>query len=75
MAITPLRFVRLKRGMSLSEVADGVGTTPAQISNIEKAKHRPSAGLAERISAFFDGEVSEIEILFPERFVDKEQAA
>lgn len=75
MLITPLRLARVKRGLRLADVAAGIGTTAAQISNVETAKHRPSAELAERISVYFKGEVSEIEILYPERFMSKERAA
>lgn len=75
MVITPLRLARVKRALSLADAAAGIGTTAAQLSNIETAKHRPTAGLAERISQFFGGEVSEMEILYPERFMNKEKAA
>ena len=75
MSITPLRLARLKRGLRLADVAKGIGSTPAQLSMVETAKHRPSADLAARISSFFKGEVSEMEILYPERFMNEEKAA
>ena len=75
MSITPLRLARLKRGLRLADVAKGIGSTPAQLSMVETAKHHPSADLAARISGFFKGEVSEMEILYPERFMSEEKAA
>ena len=65
---TPLRKIRVEKKYSLAEVAAAVGSDAGNLSRIENATQRPSLRLAEDLVRFFDFEVSELELLYPERF-------
>ena len=65
---TPLRVVREKRGLTMQQVAESVAINPSNLSRIERGEQTPSKGVAERLSAFFGHEVSEIQIIYPERY-------
>lgn len=66
--MTPLRNIRLRLGLSLASVATAVQTDIGNLSRIETSVQRPSLKLAEDLSKFFDGEITEMELLYPERF-------
>lgn len=66
----PLKAARLKRGLTLSEVAAAVGTDAGNISRMENGKQQPSPKTAEALAKFFGYEITEIQILYPERFTD-----
>ena len=66
---TPLRKIREARGISQAEVAKAVGLAQSTYCKIEQgAPYRAQADNAEKISRYFGGAVSEIHVLFPERF-------
>lgn len=65
---SPLKTARLKRELTLQLVADAVGIDTGNLSRIERGTQVPSKDLAEKLSKFFDGEVDEIQIIYPERF-------
>lgn len=65
---SPLKRTRLTTGRTLSEVAEAVGTNPGNMSRIENGKQRASPGLAEKIAKYFGYAITEIQILYPERF-------
>lgn len=69
----PIKACRIKRGQTLAQVAAAVGTDAGNMSRIENFKQRPSADMAERLARHFGYEITEIQILYPERF--KEVAA
>ena len=46
-----LRELRMERGRRLGEVAAAVGLTPAQLCNLENAKHEPRWAIVNRIYA------------------------
>jgi transcriptional regulator with XRE-family HTH domain len=58
---------RLRGGRSLSEVARGCDTYPANIQRIERAENMPGAGLLTRIAAFFGVSVEEMLSPSPKR--------
>lgn len=66
--MTPLRKLRNSRNLSIHTVAEAVGTNPGNMSRIENGKQRASPGLAERIAKYFGYAITEIQILYPERF-------
>lgn len=70
--MTPLRIARKQANKKLAETALACGMSEPTLSRIECDKQKASAEQAERLSRYF-GTVSEVEILYPERFV--EQAA
>jgi transcriptional regulator with XRE-family HTH domain len=79
--MTPLKRVRTARKWTLAEVSarlaklgDPVDT--GNLSRVERGTQRASVSLAESLSRVFDGEITEIHILYPERFVgDSTEAA
>lgn len=73
--MTPLKKARLEKGWRLADVVSrlsGVGSTidTGNLSRIERGEQRASPALAENLSRVFGGEVTEIHILYPERYVD-----
>ncbi|ENF1824109.1 helix-turn-helix transcriptional regulator [Acinetobacter baumannii] len=66
---TPLRQIRLKNNYSLAEVAAAVGSDAGNLSRIEKGNQKPSLQLAADLSKFFNEEISELALLYPERYV------
>jgi transcriptional regulator with XRE-family HTH domain len=69
---SPLRKLRKSHGMTLSHVAIGVKVDPATLSRIERCEQVPSVELAERLARFFQGEISELHILYPSRYPSKD---
>ena len=64
----PIRAIRLKQGQTLAQVALAVGTDAGNMSRIENGKQRASAELAEKLAKHFGYAITEIQILYPERF-------
>jgi transcriptional regulator with XRE-family HTH domain len=69
---SPLRKLRKSHGLTLSHVAIGVQVDPATLSRIERCEQVPSVELAERLALFFEGEISELHILYPSRYPSKD---
>jgi transcriptional regulator with XRE-family HTH domain len=66
---TPLKKLRLSRGLTGAEVANAIGITQGQYSRIERGQ-AASPRSAEKLVAFFGiGAIDEIRILYPARFV------
>ncbi|EKK7717129.1 helix-turn-helix transcriptional regulator [Cronobacter dublinensis] len=72
---SPLRKLRNSHGYTLSHVAGCVQVDPATLSRIERCEQVPSVELAERLVKFYDGEIDELQILYPSRFQTTEQEA
>lgn len=79
--MTPLKRARLANKWTLADVSArlaqlGDAVDSGNLSRVERGVQRASAPLAENLSKVFDGAVTEIHILYPERFPDSgEQAA
>lgn len=70
---TLLRKVREARGLSQSALARAVSISPSYLCKIEGGHVTMPAKLksaAEKIAKFFDGEITETQILFPERYAN-----
>jgi transcriptional regulator with XRE-family HTH domain len=65
-----IKTIRLKRGQTLTEVARAIGTDAGNLSRVENGKQNPSPRMAARLAKYFGYEITEIQILYPERFVD-----
>lgn len=65
---TPLRLVRKRREMTIVQVAMAVGLDPGNLSRIERGCQTPSKDVAEKLANFFGNEITEIHILYPERY-------
>ena len=66
--MNPLKTVRLARKQSLASVAAAVGITNSNLSRIENGKQSPRPEVAERLAKHFGGAITELQILYPERF-------
>lgn len=67
---SPLKQARLKRELTLQQVANEVGIDTGNLSRIERGLQIPSKELAEKLVKFFDNKVTETQIIYPERFAD-----
>lgn len=65
----PVKAARLKCGQTLTQVAEAVGTDAGNLSRIENGKQRPSPDMAEKLARHFGYAITEIQILYPERFI------
>jgi len=65
---SPLKAVRTKRGQTLTEVALAVGTDAGNMSRIENGKQKASAAMAAKLAKHFGHEITELQILYPERY-------
>lgn len=72
--LPPLKAARLKRGHTLTQVAQAIGTDSGNLSRVENGKQMPSAKMAAKLARYFGYEISEIQILYPERFADSQPA-
>ncbi|WP_312227085.1 helix-turn-helix transcriptional regulator [Pseudescherichia sp.] len=68
MLTTPLRKARLKAKMTIQEVASSIKCDPGNLSRMERGIQRPSPEVAEKLARLFSAELTEIQILYPERF-------
>ena len=66
---TPLRKARLQRGLTLANVAESVGSDTGNISRIERGQQIPNRELLSNlVDLFKENEITEVHILYPERF-------
>lgn len=66
---TPLRTARQARNMTLQDLAAKVESDVGNLSRIERGTQTPSPELAEKICIQFDGEINELQIIYPQRFM------
>ena len=66
--VTPLRAERERRGWVASDVARKLGIDQSYYSKIELGKLRPGPEVAEKIALHFKHGVTEMQILYPERY-------
>lgn len=66
---TPLRKMRVERGMTLAELSVATKIDVGNLSRIERGKQLTSIETAEKISRFFNAEISEMQILYPQRYM------
>lgn len=57
-------------GQTLEDVARAVGIDSGNLSRIERGRQTPGRDLAARLSEHFGGRVTEMEIIYPERYAD-----
>lgn len=71
---TPLRLAREKHDLTLQDLAKNVDSDVGNLSRIERGHQRPSSELAEKICKQFpDGEITELHLIYPERYMKEEQ--
>lgn len=66
--VTPLRNLRKSQGKTLSDVATAIQLDVGNLSRIERGLQVASLEVAEKLTVFFLGEISELEILYPKRY-------
>jgi len=72
---TPLRKMRVEKGLTISEVSIATQIDVGNLSRIERGKQVTSLETAEKLSKFFEGKISEMQILYPQRYMKAEHAA
>lgn len=65
---SPLKQTRIKRGQTLADVSTAVGTNTGNLSRIENGMQKARPNLAEKLARHFGYEITEIQIIYPERF-------
>lgn len=66
---TPLQQIREIRGLSQAEVADAVGVDQSTYCRIEKSGGCTRTN-AEKLAKYFGSVLTELHIMFPERYTD-----
>lgn len=74
--MTPLKKARTKKGWRLADVIDRLRAIDCVIdtgnlSRVENGKQQASTALAEKLCQVFEGELTELHILYPERFTER----
>jgi putative transcriptional regulator len=67
---SPLRSLRISQGHTLSHVAKLIEIDPANLSRIERGQQMASLEVAERLVKFYEGQINELQILYPNRYPD-----
>lgn len=68
---TPLERKRKGLKLTVEQVASSIGCSPPNYWRIESGDQQPRKKLLKAILEFFNDEISEMEILFPEKFADE----
>ena len=66
---TPLRKIRLEKKLTIAEVASAINCDVGNLSRLERGAQAASLQMAERLSRFYGGMISEIQILYPQRYM------
>lgn len=74
--MTPLKKARTEKGWRLADVIDRLrgidcAIDTGNLSRVENGKQQASTSLAEKLCQVFEGELTELHILYPERFTEK----
>ena len=72
---TPLRKARKSKELTLVDLAHRTGTNFGNLSRIERGLTKATPKIAEKLAAIFAGEITEMHILYPERFSDSKPIA
>lgn len=74
--MTPKQFYQSVDRVRLEEVCEAARTTVANFKQIARASGSVGKSLAERLARASDGQMTELEILYPERYqLEKDVAA
>ena len=66
---TPLRKMRVEKGLTIAEVSKLTEIDVGNLSRIERGKQVTSLETAEKLSKFFEGKISEMQILYTHRYM------
>lgn len=75
--MSPLRKARKRRGWRLRDVVTRLSENnctldAGNLSRIERGEQTASPAMAEKICLVFGGELTELQILYPERFMEQQ---
>jgi transcriptional regulator with XRE-family HTH domain len=65
---SPLRRARVRRRMTLMQLAVATGLDVGGLSRIERGLQIPGKATVEVLVQFFGGSLTEMQILYPERY-------
>ena len=65
---TPLRKMRVEQGLTIAEVSRQTAIDVGNLSRIERGIQITSLETAEKLSKFFEGKITEMQILYPQRY-------
>jgi transcriptional regulator with XRE-family HTH domain len=68
---TPLRMIREQRGVTLAQVSIATGIDVGKLSRLERGKVSASPEDAAKLAHYFGHAVTELEILYPERYASR----
>ncbi|WP_036949628.1 helix-turn-helix transcriptional regulator [Providencia alcalifaciens] len=66
---TPLRKIRLEKKLTISEVANAINCDVGNLSRLERGTQAASLELAERLARFYGDKITEMQILYPKRYM------
>ncbi|MEN4767296.1 helix-turn-helix domain-containing protein [Duffyella gerundensis] len=72
---TPLRKMRVEKKLTISEVAIATQLDVGNLSRIERGIQIPSLETAEKLCKFFKGKITEMQILYPQRYMKSSDTA
>jgi transcriptional regulator with XRE-family HTH domain len=72
---TPLRKMRVEKKLTISEVAIATQLDVGNLSRIERGMQVPSLETAEKLSRYFKGKITEMQILYPQRYMKSADTA
>jgi transcriptional regulator with XRE-family HTH domain len=61
--------MRVEKGLTIAEVSKLTEIDVGNLSRIERGKQVTSLETAEKLSKFFEGKISEMQILYPHRYM------
>ncbi|MEQ3423070.1 MULTISPECIES: helix-turn-helix domain-containing protein [Enterobacteriaceae] len=61
--------MRVEKGLTISEVSKMTEIDVGNLSRIERGMQVTSLETAEKLSKFFEGKISEMQILYPHRYM------
>ncbi|KAB0849126.1 helix-turn-helix transcriptional regulator [Cronobacter sakazakii] len=72
---TQLRKMRVEKKLTIAEVAIATQLDVGNLSRIERGMQVPSLETAEKLAKFFKGKISEMQILYPHRYMKATDSA
>lgn len=72
---TPLRKMRVEKGLTISDVAVATQLDVGNLSRIERGIQVTSLETAERLARYFGQQITEMQILYPQRYMQSDSAA
>lgn len=67
---TPLRKMRVEKGLTISDVAVATQLDVGNLSRIERGIQVTSLETAERLARYFGQQITEMQILYPQRYME-----